>query len=306
MDPFVITANGGTNDSTNDWMSTNLLGTGPYKLASYNPSTGFVLQKDPNYWGAAAAAAEPWNNILQPAKSDIQTNFQGDPAKTTTDLKSGAVAGASFAYAGPSTVNDLKNSACVSVTKLSEVYSSTAGAWWIYMNQNHEPFNNQSFRAAVAHAINYEQINATAFGGNSVRWVGPVPPGYPFYNPDSLPAYSYNLTLARQFLRNSSWPTGYLIPVKYAYINLGDWAEVSLIIKSNLAQINLTLDLVPITLDNLYQEQARDSTTGVCTTETTANGGPFYMGQEFYTSDYISPDDWTQNNAISYGSANDC
>src|SRR5207302_2155391 len=32
----------------------------------------------------------------------------------------------------------------------------------------------------------------------------------------------------------------------------------------------------------------------------------FPIGQEFYTSDYISPDDWTQNNAISYGSANDC
>jgi ABC-type transport system substrate-binding protein len=30
------------------------------------------------------------------------------------------------------------------------------------------------------------------------------------------------------------------------------------------------------------------------------------MGQEFYTSDYISPDDWTQNDAISYGSANAC
>src|SRR5207247_2693310 len=27
---------------------------------------------------------------------------------------------------------------------------------------------------------------------------------------------------------------------------------------------------------------------------------------EFQTSDYISPDGWTQNNAISYGSANDC
>ena len=30
------------------------------------------------------------------------------------------------------------------------------------------------------------------------------------------------------------------------------------------------------------------------------------MGQEFYTSDYISPDDWTQNNAYSGGSANKC
>src|SRR5438046_10512214 len=99
VDPFVIAANGGTNDSTNDWMSTNLLGTGPYKLASDNPSTGFVLQKDPNYWGAAAAAAEPWNNILQPARYDIQPNFHGDPATTATDLKPESVAGASLAYA---------------------------------------------------------------------------------------------------------------------------------------------------------------------------------------------------------------
>ena len=30
------------------------------------------------------------------------------------------------------------------------------------------------------------------------------------------------------------------------------------------------------------------------------------MGQEFYTSDYISPDDWTQNDAYSAGSANMC
>jgi len=39
---------------------------------------------------------------------------------------------------------------------------------------------------------------------------------------------------------------------------------------------------------------------------TNVNGGPFPIGQEFYTSDYIAPDDWTQNNAISYGSANMC
>jgi len=30
------------------------------------------------------------------------------------------------------------------------------------------------------------------------------------------------------------------------------------------------------------------------------------MGQEFYTSDYISPDDWTQNDFVASGSANEC
>jgi peptide/nickel transport system substrate-binding protein len=305
VDPVVITANGGVNASTNDWMSTNTLGTGPYTLATYLSGSGFTLQPDANYWGAADAAKEPWNNILQPAKSSIQLSFQSDPAKTTTDLRTGAVAGASFAYLGPSTVNDLKNSACVAVVPLDAVYSSTAGAWWIYMNQNVQPFNNWSVRAAIAHAINYDQILSVAFGGNAIRWVGPVPPAYPYYNPDNLQPYAFDLTLARYYMQHSPYPGGVPGTIKYAYIDLGDWADVALILKSNLAQINITIEPVPITLDNLYQEQARDS-HGVCATTTTANGGPFYMGQEFYTSDYISPDDWTQNNAISYGSANDC
>jgi ABC-type transport system substrate-binding protein len=73
---------------------------------------------------------------------------------------------------------------------------------------------------------------------------------------------------------------------------------------SDLKQIGLNINPVPISLSDLYEEQALSS--GTCTTQTTANGGPFPMGQEFYTSDYISPDDWTQNDAISYGSANLC
>jgi ABC-type transport system substrate-binding protein len=60
-----------------------------------------------------------------------------------------------------------------------------------------------------------------------------------------------------------------------------------------------------VSLDALYEEQGVDS-NGACVSSTSANGGPFYMGQEFYTSDYISPDDWTQNDAYSQGSANKC
>lgn len=306
VDPAVIGPNLGVTNSTNDWMSTHMLGTGPYELASYNTASGFLLQRDPNYWGATAAAAEPRNNILQPAKSDIQINFQSDPARVTSDLKTGAVAGASFAYLGPSTVKDLQGSACVSVNALPPVFSSTAGAWWIYLNQNAEPFNNWSVRAAVAHAINYAQIINVAFGGNAIQWVGPVPPSYPYYNPAGLPNYSYNLVLARQEMNNSPWPNGYPSTIKYAYINLGDWFDVATILQANLRQIGINIELVPITLDNLFQEQAADPTTGVCTTATNANGGPFIMGQEFYTSDYIAPDDWTQNNAVSSGSANAC
>ena len=77
------------------------------------------------------------------------------------------------------------------------VYGSTSGSWWIYLNQSVYPFDNLSVRAAVAHAINYEQIIQQAFGGYATQWVGPVPPAYPYYNPENLTPYAYNLTLAR-------------------------------------------------------------------------------------------------------------
>ena len=91
----------------------------------------------------------------------------------------------------------------------------------------------------------------------------------------------------------------------YSYINLGDWQTVATILQQNLAAIGITIQPVPISLDQLYVEQSTDD-SGNCITNTTVAGGPFPIGQEFYTSDYISPDDWTTNDAISWGSANYC
>jgi peptide/nickel transport system substrate-binding protein len=184
------------------------------------------------------------------------------------------------------------------------------------MDQQQPPFNNLSVRAAIAYAINYTRIINLAFGGYASQWVGPVPPGYPYNDTTNLVPYHYDLALARQYMNESPWPLtsvtssgvtgGYPTQLKYAYINLGDWEEASTLLQNDLAQIGINIYPVPITLDNLYTEQAVNPTTGICTTETNTNGGPFYIGQEFYTSDYISPDDWTMNDALSTGSANQC
>ena len=90
------------------------------------------------------------------------------------------------------------------------------------------------------------------------------------------------------------------------YLNTGnDWVETAQFLEADLKVIGITINPVGVSLAALYEEQAVD-TDGACVSSTSANGGPFYMGQEFYTSDYISPDDWTQNDAYSAGSANLC
>jgi peptide/nickel transport system substrate-binding protein len=214
----------------------------------------------------------------------------------------------SFVYSGPQTIQSLKGAACVSVQALPVVYGATAGSWYIYMNQSQQPFSNWSVRAAVVHAINYTQIIQEAFGGYATQWVGPVPPSYPHYNPQNLAPYSYDLTLAKKFMSQSPWPNGYPGTINYEYIDTPVWADTATLLATDLKAIGITINPVPIQLNTLYQLQIVDGTTGQCTAQETPNkfGGPFPMGQEFYTSDYISPDDWTQNVAISYGSANQC
>ena len=317
VDPKVVDANGGIlwggtppASGPNPWMASNMVGTGPYTMGYYNglPGGGYSLLPDPNYWGKAAAAAEPWNNLIQPANTTVDVVFQDSVDITTNDLIVGDVASASFAYIGPATVHVLQGKSCLVVQALPEIYGSTSGSWWIYLDQNAFPFSNLSVRAAIAHAVNYNQIFQQAFGGYADSWVGPVPPAYPYYNPSNLTPYQYNLTLARQEIQDSPCAndacagTSY----KYAYLDTGiDWAETAQFLKQDLSVIGISINPVPISLDELYEEQAVD-TSGVCTTETGANGGPFPLGQEFYTSDYVSPDDWTQNDAQVAGSANLC
>jgi peptide/nickel transport system substrate-binding protein len=310
VDPKVVQQNGGVNKGeANSWMATHMVGTGSFVLSGASldivSAPSYTIVPDPKYWGRNASLAEPWNNMIQPAKSSIEVDFQNNPAIAVNDMKTGRVVGASFAYIGPSTIHSLQNVACVSVAPLNDVYGSTAGAWWIYMNQNTPPFNNISVRKAVVHAINYDRIIQVAFGGYGTRWVGPVPPEYPNYNPDGLTPYKYNLTLAKQDMSQSPWPSGYPQTLNYEYVNLGDWAEVAILLKDDLAQIGIKIN--PVSIPNigaLLGIQGSDS--GGCIAQQPLNGGPFPIGQEFYTSDYISPDDWTQNNALSTGSANAC
>jgi peptide/nickel transport system substrate-binding protein len=310
IDPAVVQANGGVGANLNSYMDENMLGSGPYVQSSAwsVTATSLVLSPNANYWGTGAAANESWNNVIQPAQATIQFNFVASTDILLQDMKDGAAAAGSFAYIGPSQVQALQSVSCLVVQALPVVYGATSGSWWIYMNQTQAPFNNWSVRAAVVHAIDYSQIISLAFGGYASQWVGPVPPGYPYYDPGNLTPYPYNLTLAKQEMANSPYPTGYGPSINYEYLNLGDWPAASQLLKQDLSQIGITLNLVPISNINTLTSnlQVVDPSTGVCGAQETTYGGPFPIGQEFYTSDYISPDDWTQNDAISYGSANAC
>jgi ABC-type transport system substrate-binding protein len=309
VDPNYIQAHGGIqpgNPSTP--LSDVAVGTGPYLLSYYNGVSGYTLKPDPNYWGNTTAALQPWNNNLQPAKDSIQVNFQSSQEATINDLKTKAVAAASFAYFGPGAINLVKGTPCIVVQELNTVFSAAGGSWWVFMDQQHYPFNNLSVRAAVVHAIDYQQIATEAFGGYSFPWVGPVAPGHPFYNPSNLTPYQYNLSLAQQEIAQSPCANNACASTvfNYEYLTTGsnDWESAAEVVQADLAKIGITVNPVGVDLPTFYADQ--EVVNGVCQGLIPGTGGPFYIGQDFYSSDYISPDDWTQNDFASTGSANVC
>ena len=311
VDPVLVDAKGGvTVGAVNTYLASNTLGSGQYILEDYNgvAGGGYTLKPDPNYWGTAAAKAQPWNVMLQPANTTILVIFQDSVDITTNDLITGAVQEASFAYIGPSTITQLQGHSNVVVQPLPTIYGATSGSWWVYLNSSYYPLNNLSVRAAIAHAIDYSTIIQQAFGGYATQWVGPVPPSYPYYNPAALAPYSYDLSLAQAEIADSPCAGGACTGtvLNYAYLSSGlDWSETAQFLRTELSQIGITINPVPVSLDNLLVMQTFNG-NGQCIAQTSAYGGPFPMGQEFYTSDYISPDDWTQNDALSTGSANQC
>ena len=312
LDAPVIQANGGVNGPTNPWMATHALGTGPYNLTFYNSNSGYTITPNGNYWATKLAANETWNNNILPAKSTIEVTFQENAAVTATDVKSGSVAAASFAYLGPSSVlAELKGASCVTVQQLSPVFSAAGGSWWVFMNQSVYPFNNTNVRAAIVHAINYTQIIQDAFGGYAFEWVGPVAPGHPYYNPDNLMPYQYDPSLAQTEIADSPCADGKCAGLNFQYEYLSTstvWSDAASLIQNDLKSIGITITPVGVTLSQFYTEQTLDPSTGLCTSDETLAGGlgPFFIGQDFYSSDYISPDDWTQQDFLSYGSANIC
>jgi len=313
VDPMWVDQHGGVQvGQVNDYMQSNTMGTGPYVLNSYNGigGGGYTLTPNSKFWGAGASATQPWNNNIVVANTSVEVVFQDAIDITTNDLANGAVHEASFAYVGPSTIAQLEGHSNVVVQPLPTVYGATSGSWWVFLNQSHHPFDNLSVREAISHAINYQQIIQQAFGGYATQWVGPVPPAYPYNNnvTAALPYEQYDLKLAYQEMANSPCANGACksISNNYMYLNTGtDWSEATQFLVQDLAAINITINPVGVSLAQLYQEQGINS-GHQCVSATNANGGPFFIGQEFYTSDYISPDDWTQNDAYSLGSANRC
>ena len=295
VDPTFVHSHGGVVAlSPNDDLTTTTLGTGFYKLQSWVMGQSVSLVRNPDYWAASLPKSE-LNNAISPAILNNVVIYYKDALASIGDLRSGATQMISV----PVTYyNVTKGVSGVTTTVLPIVYGAAADVHYVYMDTAAFPlFKNLGVRKAIALAINYSYIIRVVFGGHAGQWVGPVPPGFQYYNESTkgLSPYQYDpvqaaVSLAqagfRSYLPNGttlnsggkSFPS---VEFLFDSDNPTD-LNTAQIIRSNLASVGIPIVLTSLpsrAYSTLIYSSSSDNTT-------------LAMGLGYYSEDYTASIDY--------------
>jgi hypothetical protein len=196
-----------------------MAGTGPYVLVSVGKTTNdIVLQANPNYWGG------PYPTKLTPTIQTVNINYVPDEATREIDLRSAA------SSSQPMTVDILtdhlydvaersawlNNRTLQSTIPGVSLYGPFSAFTTLFdpfgMNVTNpftgklytfQPFADRRLRLAFADAVNMTTINRDINNNMGQVATSVITPGLPpagSFNPNNLPAYSYNLDAAQNLL----------------------------------------------------------------------------------------------------------
>jgi peptide/nickel transport system substrate-binding protein len=296
IDPKVVEANGGVvSGERNNWMETHALGTSFYELQSWVQGQSITLVKNKNYWGANVPIAER-NNAIQPAILDT-INFYYKPTSTMiADLRSNS---AQIVLAPSSQLGVLKQIEGVTVSVLPTVFGSSEGIFFIYMDPYaFAPFQDLRVREAIANAIDYKSIIHTVFNDLATQWIGPVPPGFPYYNESTagLQPYEFDPVKAANLLAEAGYKStlpdgtqlnaaGKVFPsVNFLYdSDSSSESQVAEIISTELHSIGVNINLTPLTF-----KQYSNVITSTENVDTTV----YPFGMSYYSEDYTASIDY--------------
>ena len=247
----------GTPTAVNSYFNLNPLpGTGPYMISEVSNQAYIGYTQNPTYWDqnltASGIAANP---LMDPGQvKNVLIQIRPDPTTRYLDLSDGA---AQIAAIGPQSWNlIIANPDKYGHVSLPSTAGLVAGE---VLNTQLYPTNITDVRLAIVHAVNVSNIISEIYGGSAAQI---VPPEYPawsqFYDLGNYTPYSYNLTLAAQYLKEAGFPNGNGLPT-LSYVvsscNSLDCAGRAEIVQADLAQIGINVNINILSGDN-WCEQA--------------------------------------------------
>ena len=164
------------------------IGTGPYRLKSYQPQQGYIFVANPSFWAG------------RPLYTEIRVVNIGfsNPQQAALAIINGKVDTAAFMGKAYRVVEMIKQ-------RLPGARIQSGPMYWVLFlgfNLNKWPYNETMLRRAIAYALNLTELVIKATGSLKAALPGSpgyIPPYSSFYNPD-IPRYPYDPAKAEKIL----------------------------------------------------------------------------------------------------------
>ncbi|HYK84872.1 MAG TPA: peptide ABC transporter substrate-binding protein [Ktedonobacteraceae bacterium] len=253
-------------------------GSGPFKVKSYDHTTGIKLVRNDNYWGPKPQLAEIDQVFYKTSNTSYQAYLANQVDVTTVP---------SAEYQSAKTRPDFSQTPSLTI-------------YYFAMNYNAKPFDNIHIRQAFELALNKDAIIKAVWKGRFVPTCHIVPQGMPGYDasltcPDNAPTAG-DATKAKALFQQGLQEEGYssaaqLPPIKMTYETgspdlaneittaIGMWQQVL-----GVTVGTATLDFGPLL--------TAESATWCQTTYTKCTGKGLQMWAAGWGADYPDPQDW--------------
>jgi peptide/nickel transport system substrate-binding protein len=295
VDPKVVEANGGVvSGQRNNWMEIHAVGTSFYELRSWIQGQSVTLITNPNYWGNTVATSD-LNYAIQPAILDTINIYYKPVDIMISDVKSGS---AQIVYIPGSQYSVVKQTLGLDVSILPIIFGSAVNEMFLYMDPYaFPPFQNRLVREAIAYAIDYKSIIHSVFNDLATQYIGPVPPGFPYYNESAagLQPYQYDPAKAAVLLAEAGYssylPNGTQLnraSPRFPSVNFlysaddPTQGQVAEILFTELQSIGINIGLSPLT--------TRQWNNVIFGTNASSTSYPFGIG--YYSEDYVASIDY--------------
>jgi len=203
-------------------LNSSCMGTGPYKLVSWDLGVQIHLRSWSNYWGTKASIQDVYVMIVSDETTRILMLQAGDAdtAYIPINLESQFTNNSNYTiWKGTPTFT-------LSIAGFNENINTSAAALF-GSNVPSNFFQDKHTRSAFAHLLNCTQLINNVLHGNAIVPNGPIPKGM-FGYASNVPAYNYSLALAKQELQlaqsttpgQSWWQKGFTVAFIYNSGNL--------------------------------------------------------------------------------------
>lgn len=211
-------------------LTENPVGTGPYRIKEWVHGDHMTFEANPDYWGE------------KPKSQEVILKWSTEAAQRLLELQSGEAD--LVENIAPEDFETVKND-----PELSLNLREPVNVFYVGMNVNLKPFDNEKVRQAVNMAIDRQRIVDLFYPEGSIAASQFLPPALvPGHDP-KLTVPKPDIEGAKKLLAEAGYPDGFEVPLSYretSRVYLPSPGKVAQEIQAQLKEIGITVKLTPI------------------------------------------------------------